>query len=125
MRNYADPNCTVNREQQAVGGKLLFVQKSKLLALHIFAATEATGDEGITFDLTINGENVGTVTVDHPGANKVASSGLLDIVIPQGSIVEVGGGDSVVAEYVVLPDADETTGKAITGSFKPADLRHA
>ena len=125
MKGYNDPNSTVIREQVAVDGKLYFYQKSKLRAVHAFM--EKAPEDVKDAELKVNGEAVGTLNISEVGANKVVSSGLLDLVIPQGSIVEVSGASSMeglVAEYVVMPDSDQTDEMTPRDSYKPMPMRH-
>ena len=109
MRSYDNPNVVVRREQQAVAGTLLFFQKSKLKACHVFVTGTPPANGDLKF--TLNGEVIGHAPLTEAFSGQVVSTGLLDVVIPQGSIVKVSGpsGVGVVAEYEVMPDADETT----------------
>ena len=111
MRSYDNANCIVRREQVAVDGSFLFFQKSKLKAFHVFTKKDAKPTDK-PFDVFLNNEKIGEVFLTESFTGTVQSSALLDVVIPQGSAVYVtGGGEGygLVAEYEVMPDADETT----------------
>jgi hypothetical protein len=110
MRSYDNANCIVRREQAAVDGSFLFFQKSKLKAVHVFQKSAPKKDA--TLQLKIGDEQIGEIVLSESFNGSVTSSALLDVVIPQGSVVDISGatgGYGVLAEYEVMPDADETT----------------
>lgn len=109
MNAFDSPNSTVTREQQAVNGQFLFFQKAKLMAVHVFREDGNFKDGQLT--LTVNGEQVGVMPLTESFAGPVQSTAFLGVMIPQGAVVKVDGASNVVAEYVVVPDADQTTTK--------------
>lgn len=118
MRSYDNANCIVRREQTAdSGGQFYFFQKAKLKAIHVFAKpdTKARKSGEAKFgevNVWIGDEQIGKAILSESFTGTVQSTPLLDVVIPQGSVVYVDGdttGLALIAEYEVMPDADETT----------------
>jgi hypothetical protein len=120
---YDHPNCIVRREARAnnVTGvasttfqKFMFFQKAKLKAVHSLVVTAGTNDAA-GVDIYVGTTSIGAITHGTDAALSVNTSGLLDVEIPANSFVDLRGKansatmvNSYVAEYEVLPDAEQT-----------------